>query len=115
MKSNYIQNQNLIEIGKRIQKYRTAAKLTQEQLAEIIGISQTHLSRMEQGYHNPHFDIIIAIAKAVNIPIDFLADDYENTDSMSFFNSVKADLEELTPKQLEMLKDTIYIIKKYTF
>ena len=103
------------EFGKRISERRMSINMTQEQLAEIIGISQKHLSRMEQGYHNPHFDTIIAIAKAVNIPIDFLADDYESTDSMSFFNSVKAELEELTPKQLEMLKDNIYIIKKYDF
>lgn len=115
MKSNDEQKQDLIEIGRRIQKYRNAAKLTQEQLANIIGISQKHLSRMEQGYHNPHFDIIIAIAKAINVPVDFLADDYENTDSMSFFNSIKSDLEKLTPKQLEMLKDNISIIKKYNF
>lgn len=106
---------NYIEIGKRIQKYRNASKLTQEQLSEIIGISQKHLSRIEQGYHIPHFDTVIAIAKAVNIPIDFLADDYESTDSMSFFNSVKAELEELTPKQLEMLRENISIIKKYNF
>jgi len=105
----------LTEIGKQIQKYRTAAKLTQEQLADIVGVSQKHLSRMEQGYHNPHFNVIISIAKTLKIHIDFLAKDYENTNSMYFFNTIKSDLEEMSPKQLEMLKDTIEIIKKYNF
>ena len=39
----------LLEIGNRIQKYRTQRNLTQEQVAEKAGISQKHLSRIEKG------------------------------------------------------------------
>ena len=38
------------DIGKRIQTYRIKNHLTQEYVAEKVGISQKHLSRIEQGY-----------------------------------------------------------------
>lgn len=52
-------NPIVVKVGQRIQKYRTQQNLTQEQVAERAGISQKHLSRIEQGYHNPRFDMII--------------------------------------------------------
>ena len=37
------------KIGQRIRKFRKANNLSQEQLAEKIGISVTHLSHIETG------------------------------------------------------------------
>ena len=37
------------KIGQRIRKYRKARQLSQEQLAEQIGISTTHMSHIETG------------------------------------------------------------------
>ena len=56
-------NNMLKGIGQRIQKYRLEKKLTQEQLAEMTGISQKHISRLERGIHAPHIDMIIKLQK----------------------------------------------------
>lgn len=40
---------NYYEIGQRIRKYRKASELSQEQLAEKVGISVTHMSHIETG------------------------------------------------------------------
>ena len=71
-------------VGKRIQECRQKAGLTQEQLSEISGISQKHISRIEQGYHDTHFTMIYKIAKALNVPIDTFAVDFEEDNSNIF-------------------------------
>ena len=39
----------VVKVGQRIQKYRTQKNMTQDQVSERAGISQKHLSRIEQG------------------------------------------------------------------
>ena len=49
---------NNIELGAKIKKLRKSMGWTQEQLAEITGIDNKHLSRIENGYHLPNYNII---------------------------------------------------------
>lgn len=100
----------ILDIGKRIQKYRTQKNLTQEQVAETVGISQKHLSRIEKGYHNPRFDMIIHIAEALNIPTDALARDLSDNDVNVFLESIRPNIEKLNIKQLEYVKKNIDLI-----
>ena len=79
-------------VGKRIQECRQKAGLTQEQLSEISGISQKHISRIEQGYHDTHFTMIYKIAKALNVPIDTFAMDFEEDNSNIFLSTIRADV-----------------------
>ena len=102
-------------VGKRIQECRQKAGLTQEQLSEISGISQKHISRIEQGYHDTHFTMIYKIAKALNVPIDTFAVDFEEDNSNIFLSTIRADVENMSKKQLDMLRDSIETIKKYEF
>lgn len=103
-------NDLILEIGKRIQKYRVQKNLTQEQVAETVGISQKHLSRIEKGYHNPRFDMIIHIAEALNIPTDALAKDLSDNNVDVFFEAIRPNIEKLSIKQLEYLKKNIELI-----
>lgn len=105
----------LLEIGNRIQKYRTQRNLTQEQVAEKAGISQKHLSRIEKGYHNPRFDMIIQVAKALNVPTDALAKDLSNSDVDVFLENIRPNIEKLSTKQLEYLKKNIELLLDYEF
>lgn len=100
----------LFEIGQRIQKYRTQKNLTQEQIAETTGISQKHLSRIEQGYHNPRFDMVIQIAKALNVPTDAFAKDLSDDNVDLFLESIRPNVEKLNVKQLEYLKKNIELL-----
>ena len=71
-------------VGKRIQECRQKAGLTQEQLSEKSGISQKHISRIEQGYHDTHFTMIYKIAKALNTSTAYLLGDVDDPDDKSF-------------------------------
>lgn len=104
------ENKLLLEIGQRIKTIRTKKGLTQEQVAEIVGISQKHLSRIEKGYHNPRFDMIIKIANALNVPTDAFAKNLSDSDVDVFIESIRPNIEKLNEKQLEFLKKNIEMI-----
>ena len=58
----------LAYVSGRIREERTAAGLSQEQLAEKAGLTQSHVSRLENGEHSPSQATIQKIATALGIP-----------------------------------------------
>jgi transcriptional regulator with XRE-family HTH domain len=59
-------------VGVRIAEKRRLRGLTQAQLAELLGINQVSLSRMENGEISPRFSRLQAIANALSCPVDAL-------------------------------------------
>ena len=57
------------ELGKRIQNIRKAKSITQERLAEIIGIDPKNVSRIENGNSYPSAETLTAIADALDVEI----------------------------------------------
>ena len=55
------------EIGSRIRKYREENNLSQKQLAEKIGVSNSRVSNWEQGLNRPDADILAAICVALDV------------------------------------------------
>lgn len=115
MNKNDEKNIDLVKIGNRIQQCRANAKMTQEEVAEIMGISQKHLSRIEKGYHNPHFDMIISLAKVLNVPIDAFVEDFADDNTNIFLRLISEDIQGMSRQQIEMLRENIATIKKYNF
>ena len=56
----------------RIKEARKAAKLTQKELAEKLGIKVSTLSGYEIGAHDPKSNTLSQIAQIGNTPVDFL-------------------------------------------
>lgn len=54
--------------GKNVQKYRKLLKLTQEELAEKIDVSQTFLANIERGKRGASMETIELLAKSLSIP-----------------------------------------------
>lgn len=99
-------------IGARIQKCRTERKMTQAELAEIIDTNQKHLSRIEGGYHRSTLDAIVAIARALDVSVDYLIADYNDSSNPSTLQVILDEIRDFTPQQLELLQDNIKAIKK---
>ncbi|MEI3271002.1 MAG: helix-turn-helix transcriptional regulator [Candidatus Gastranaerophilaceae bacterium] len=57
------------DLGQRIQKLRKDKKITQEQLAEMVGIDPKNISRIEKGNNYPTAENLTSIAKALNVDI----------------------------------------------
>lgn len=59
-------------IGRRIQNARRNARITQEELAAIIGCTPQHLSAIERGTKTPRLDTFITIANTLHVSADAL-------------------------------------------
>ena len=62
----------MVLVGKRIKLARELAGLTQEQLAEIIGVSRTAVVRWERGETDPTLDHLIEMTMVLKVSADFL-------------------------------------------
>lgn len=55
-----------------LKKYRQLKELTQEQLADMVGVRRETIIRLESGKYNPSLKLAIDISRAVDIPIEEL-------------------------------------------
>lgn len=62
----------MIIVGKRIRQARVLAGLTQEQLAEKIGISRTAVVRWEAAETEPTLEHLIALTELLHVSADYL-------------------------------------------
>ncbi len=62
---------------KQLQKLRKKNKLSQEKLAEIIGISRQAVAKWESGKSYPDIARLVALSNIFNVSIDKLVNDYE--------------------------------------
>ena len=58
-------------IGERIRKYRRQKGMSQEQLGEMVGFSQSKISKIENGDWDSLSDLRL-IARALEVPIEEL-------------------------------------------
>ena len=61
----------------RIKEFRAKHNLTQEKLAEMVGVRRETINFLEQGKYNPSLRLAHNVAKALNTNIDeiFIFDD----------------------------------------
>lgn len=59
-------------VGNRIQKLRRNKKLTQEQLAIKLNISDRHLGKIERGERTGSIDLLIEVAVHFEVSLDYL-------------------------------------------
>lgn len=73
------------EIGQRIRKLRKARCLSQEQLAEYVGISTTHMSHIETGNTKLSLPVLVDLARVLEVQVDTLLYDQPpiQTDAVS--------------------------------
>ncbi len=71
-------------LGKRIQDFRKSRNLTQEQLAEFIGIDTISLSKIETGRNYPTAENLAKIATIFNVEVYelFIDDNIKSNDEL---------------------------------
>ena len=63
---------NLIEMGARIKKLRTDQNKTQKYFADMLYISPSYLTLIEQGKRTVTIDVLAQIAKVCDVSTDYL-------------------------------------------
>ncbi len=95
------------EIGQRIRKFRKAHNLSQEELAEKVGISTTHMSHIETGNTKLSLPVLVLLAEALNVRTDDLLFENPDTSLTATTNEITQILERCTPQQLRFMKDLL--------
>ena len=97
-------------IGQKIRKFRKGCGLSQEQLAEKVGISTTHLSHIETGNTKLSLPVFVDIAEALSVQTDELL-----YDTPSINLSTKAEilnvLDSCSTQDFYILRDIINATK----
>lgn len=99
-------------IGKRIKERRKMYKITQETLAEKLGVSVGYISQIERGIAHTNLDTLANISHELNCDVtEFLSNvtadnkNYLNNDFLNLLNT-------MSDKQKKMLFDIAEIIKQ---
>jgi transcriptional regulator with XRE-family HTH domain len=61
-----------MDIGKSIKMCRTSLGLSQEALAQKVGVSMSYISLIEQGKRDPAMSTVEQIADALGVPVSLL-------------------------------------------
>lgn len=60
----------MTEFECRLKKFRQLKDLTQEQLAEKVGVRRETIMRLEKAQYNPSLKLAMDISRAVDTPIE---------------------------------------------
>ena len=63
---------NLKQLGTYIRSQRKLAEMSQRELAALVNLSDTYMSQLERGLHEPSIRVLRSIAGGLNIGIDNL-------------------------------------------
>lgn len=62
----------MAEFTCNLKRYRQMKEMTQEQLAEKVGVRRETIMRLEAGRYNPSLKLAIDISREVETPIEVL-------------------------------------------
>lgn len=98
-------------VGSRIQEARKEQGISQNQLAELLNISVSHLSAIECGRSNFGVDILMRITEVLKVSADSLL--RTNTPSVSaiYGTEFEALLKGCSPAEIEAMLNTIRQMK----
>ena len=65
--SSTVINPDLVEVGNLIRQIRKEHRMTQQELADQIGIADKHLSRLEMGLTTMKLDTFFTVATALGV------------------------------------------------
>lgn len=63
------------EFGKRIKELRKERDLSQEQVAQMVGVSPAKISHIETGFNGISFPLAVRVAQALGVTVNDLVPD----------------------------------------
>lgn len=98
-------------IGQRIRKIRKAHGLSQEELAEKVGISTTHMSHIETGNTKLSLPVLVALATALDVRTDEMLSDGEFASRGTAVEEIIHILDTCTTQEIKVMKDILKATK----
>lgn len=98
---------NYEEIGKRIRQLRKQKNLSQEQLAEKVWISTTHMSHIETGSTKLSLPVLVDLANALGVGTDEILETPTSKQKMATLEAVEETLKNCTQAQANVINEII--------
>lgn len=95
-------------LGKRIEEKMKKQQLNQKDLAAMVGVTESALSRYINGERSPKLDVLANMATALNTTIDYLITGVEEeTDFSSMYRLVARGAQDLNENEKMKLIEAI--------
>lgn len=99
---------NYFEIGQKIRKYRKEKGMSQEQLAEKVNISVTHMSHIETANTKLSLPVLVDIATVLQVQTDELLHDHKPDGAAALLMQI---VSECSPAQVNMIVELAKTVK----
>jgi len=98
-------------LGAAIKKAREDKNLTQERLAEIIGISTAHMKQVENERRNPSVDLLYELVLALDFSFDYMFSNPDE-DAQELIHKINLCLDRCDAHELQVAYATIEAMLK---
>ena len=95
-----------LDIGRRVRAERKKQKISQEKLAEMVGVGTTHISHLETGNTKPSMKLFIAIVNALNLSSDELLRNHIHKAKHIFEGELASIIADCTDEEARIITDT---------
>lgn len=99
------------KIGQRIRKIRKAHGMSQEELAERVDISTTHMSHIETGNTKLSLPVLVDIATVLEVKTDDLLNYNSAAATSSALEDIAAVLDRCTATESKVIADIVRAAK----
>lgn len=79
-----------VQIAHRVRSRRQALKLTQQELAQELGVTHQHISRIEGGHAVPSLELLVRLSHRLGVSADYLLTGKE-TPSLGVAGAIRND------------------------
>ena len=100
------------KIGQQIRKFRKMRGLSQEELAEIINISTTHMSHIETGNTKLSLPVLVDLANALGVSTDTLLEGHCHSIDDQVPDEINRILSQCTSGQRKAMADILKATKQ---
>lgn len=99
------------DVGARIRAVRLSRKMTQERLADTVGVGVTHISHIETGNSIPSLQVFVDILNTLQCSADELLCMELNQAQPQFDAWIKEIFADCTDTERKLIVDTILALK----
>lgn len=98
-------------LGARIRQARKERDYTQEELAEMVNISLSHMSNIETGHTKVSLPILVSVARVLDVTMDYLLENEYSRRQPVTFHEMAHTLADCSPAELAYLLEAVKSLK----
>ncbi|QJD86360.1 helix-turn-helix domain-containing protein [Cohnella herbarum] len=101
---------NYASLGQRIRNERKKLAMTQEKIAEMIGVSDAYIGQIERGERSLTLDTLIDLANKLGVTVDYLLQDSLTPNDDNYFDHIRQLLTNRSAKEKQMALNVIKVM-----